>query len=152
MEAKTLQEVAQEAADQIQGKTLAEVFNDGPRRLFVEHQVPRHGIYRLYIARPFGVRKAAGQRWRIQITVQFDGQDVQHSVNDGHITCQFEALGEVIVGAAEQVAEHIRANGARIHDLRRQAMQAVQPNAITVDGVTGHAPVTVTGCDGGRHE
>lgn len=152
MEAKTLQEVAREAADNIRGKNLTAVFNDGPRRLFIEHHVPRHGVYRLYIARPFGVRKPGGQRWRIQITVQFESQEVQHSVNDGHITCLFEALGEVIIGAAEQMAEHIRANGTRIHELRRAAMQAVQPNAVTLDGVTGHAAVAVTGCDGGRDE
>lgn len=34
MDAKTLQQAAQEAADQIQGLSMAAVFNDGPRRLF----------------------------------------------------------------------------------------------------------------------
>lgn len=133
MEAKTLQQAAQEAADQIRGKTIAEAFNDGPRRLFVEHQVPKHGTYRLYIARPFGVRKQAGLRWRVQITVQFDGQNVQHGVNDGHITVPFEDLGEVIIGAADQMAEHIKANRQTLHQARRAAMQAVQaPGAVEV--------------------
>ena len=133
MEAKTLQQAAQEAADQIRGKTIAEVFNDGPRRLFVEHQVPKHGTYRLYIARPFGVRKQAGLRWRVQITVQFDGQNVQHGVNDGHITVPFEDLGEVIIGAAEQLQEHINADARALHRARRAAMQAVQaPGAVEV--------------------
>lgn len=148
MEAKTLLQAAEEAAEQIQGLTVAEVFNDGPRRLFVEHVVPRHGTYRLYVARPFGVRKPGGQRWRIQITVQFEGQEVQHSVNDGHITVPFEALGEVITGAAEQMAEHIKANSQTVQQLRRAALKAVQPDAVTVgDGDVARHAVTVTGRD-----
>lgn len=144
MDAKTLQQAALEAADQIQGLSMAAVFNDGPRRLFLEHQVPRHGTYRLYIARPFGVRRPGGQRWRIQLTVQFEGQDQQHSVNDGHITVPFEALGDVITGAAEQMAEHIKANSKTVQQLRRAAMQAVQPDAVTIGDAGDAAPACVT--------
>lgn len=149
MDTKTLQQVAQEAADQIQGQSMATVFNDGPRRLFVEHQVPRHGTYRLYIARPFGVRKPGGQRWRIQITVQFEGQEAQHGVNDGHITMPFEALGDVIIGAAEQMEAHIKANAKTVHQLRRAAMQAVQPDAVTIGDAGDAAPACVTHGDAG---
>ncbi|WJN61348.1 hypothetical protein [Pseudomonas sp. SO81] len=144
MDTKTMQQLAKEAAEQIRGKTIAEVFSDGPRSLFVEYQVPRHGIYRLYIARPFGVRKPGGQRWRIQITVQFDGQDVQQGVNDGYITVPFGQLGEVIVGAAEQMEEHIRANSQTVQKLRRAAMQAVQPDAVTIGDAGDAAPACVT--------
>lgn len=151
MDAKTPQQAAQEVADEIQGQSLAEVFNDGARRLFVEHKVPKHGIYRLYIARPFGVRKQAGLRWRVQITVQFDGQNVQHSVNDGHITVPFEDLGEVIIGAAEQMAEHIKANSQTVQKLRRAAMQAVQPSAVVVGDAPGDVvPAHVTHGDVGE--
>lgn len=133
MEAKTLQEVAQEAADQIEGKTLAEVFTDGPRRTFVVWPVPKHGTYRLHISRPFGPRKPAGLRWRIQITVQYEGQTIEQPVNGGHITVPLEKLGDVIIGAAEQMAEHIKANKQTLHQVRRAAMQAVQaPGVVEV--------------------
>ena len=133
MDAQTLHEAAQAASDMFAGVGIADAFRDGPRRLVLEHDVPRHGTYRLYIARPFGVRKQAGLRWRVQITVQFDGQNVQHGVNDGHITVPFEDMGEVIIGAADQMAEHINANARALHQARRAAMQAVQaPGAVEV--------------------
>ncbi len=133
MEAKTLQEVAQEAADQIEGKTLAEVFNEGPRRKFVEWPVPKHGIYRLYLSRPFGPRKPAGLRFRIQLTAQYEGQDREQPVNDGHITVPLSQLGDVILDAAEQLQEHINANRTTMHQIRRAAMKAVQaPGAVEV--------------------
>ena len=126
MEAKTLQEVAQEAADQIQGKTLTEIFSDGPRRTFVEWAVPKHGTYRLHVSRPFGPRKPAGLRFRIQLTAQYEGQEFEQPVNDGHVTVPLEQLGDVIIGAAEQMAEHIKANKQTLHQVRRAAMKAVQ--------------------------
>lgn len=134
MEAKTLQEVAQEAADQIQGKSLVEMYSDGPRRTFVVWPVPKHGIYRLHISRPFGPRKPAGLRWRIQITVQYEGQTIEQPVNDGHITVPLDKLGDVIIGAAEQLAEHIKANKQTLHQLRRAAMQAVQAPGVVEIG------------------
>lgn len=138
MEAKTLQQAAQEAADQIRGKTIAEAFNDGPRRLFVEHQVPKHGTYRLYIARPFGVRKPGGQRWRIQITVQYQGSDREQEINSGHVIVPYAYLSGVIMGAADQMAEHIKANRQTLHQARRAAMQAVRaPGAVSVDAAGG---------------
>ncbi|WP_447593556.1 hypothetical protein [Aquipseudomonas campi] len=153
MDAENPQITAEEAAQSIQGLTLPEIFTNGPRRKFVERVVPRHGIYRLYVSRPFGARKPAGLRWRIQITVQFDGQDIQQSVNDGHITVPLEQLGDVIIGAAEQMDEHIRANSQTVQQLRRAAMKAVQPDAVMLgDGVTRHAPVTMATCDGGDDE
>lgn len=141
-------EVADAAAASIQGLTLAEVFTTGPRRLFVERVVPRHGIYRLYVSRPFGARKAAGLRFRIQITVQFDGQDVQHSVNDGQIIAQLAQLGAVIVGAAEQMEEHIKANRQTVHKLRRAAMEVCTPDAVLVtpgDGDAAHGDAGLRG-------
>lgn len=137
-------EVAEAAAASIHGLTMAEIFTTGPRRMFVERVVPRHGIYRLYVSRPFGARKPQGLRFRIQLTVQFDGQAVQHSVNDGHITVPLEQLGAVIVGAAEQMEEHIKANSQTVQQLRRAAMQVVQPEALEVTpGVTvGDGDVT----------
>lgn len=134
MEAITLQEVAQEAADQIEGKTLAEVFTDGPRRTFVEWPVPKHGTYRLHISRPFGPRKPAGLRFRIQITAQYEGQDIEQPVNDGHIIVPLEQLGDVIIGAAEQLAEHIKANKQTLHQVRRAAMKAVQAPGVVEIG------------------
>ena len=129
----TLQEVAQEAADQIQGKSLTEIFSDGPRRTFVVWPVPKHGTYRLHISRPFGPRKPAGLRWRIQITVQYEGQEFEQPVNDGYIIVPLEQLGDVIIGAAEQMAEHIKANKQTLHQVRRAAMQAVQaPGVVEV--------------------
>ena len=133
MEVKTLQEVAQEAADQIQGKSLAEIFSDGPRRTFVEWAVPKHGTYRLHVSRPFGPRKPAGLRFRLQITAQYEGQAIEQPVNDGHITVPLEQLGDVIIGAAEQMAEHIKANKQTLHQVRRAAMKAVQaPGVVEV--------------------
>ena len=135
MDAKTLQEVAQEAADQIEGKTLAEVFTDGPRRTFVVWPVPKHGIYRLHISRPFGPRKPAGLRFRIQLTAQYEGQEFEQPVNDGHVTVPLEQLGDVIIGAAEQMAEHIKANKQTLHQIRRAAMKAVQaPGVVEIGG------------------
>lgn len=134
MEAKTLQEVAQEAADQIEGKTLAEVYSDGPRRTFVVWSVPKHGTYRLHVSRPFGPRKPAGLRFRLQITAQYEGQAIEQPVNDGHITVPLEQLGDVIIGAAEQMAEHIKANRQTLHQVRRAAMQAVQAPGVVEIG------------------
>lgn len=130
----TLQEVAQEAADQIEGKTLAEVFTDGPRRTFVVWPVPKHGTYRLHISRPFGPRKPAGLRFRLQITAQYEGQAIEQPVNDGHITVPLEQLGDVIIGAAEQMAEHIKANKQILHQVRRAAMKAVQAPGVVEIG------------------
>ena len=133
MEAKTLQEVAREAADQIEGLTLAEIFTDGPRRLFIEHCIPKHGTYRLYVSRPFGPRKPAGLRFRIQLTAQYEGQDQAQPVNDGHITVPLNQLGDVILDAAEQLQEHINANRTTMHQIRRAAMKAVQaPGVVEV--------------------
>ena len=134
MEAKTLQEVAQEAADQIQGKSLTEIFSDGPRRTFVVWPVPKHGTYRLHISRPFGPRKPSGLRFRIQLTAQYEGQEFEQPVNDGHITVPLEQLGDVIIGAAEQMAEHIKANKQALHQVRRAAMQAVQAPGVVEIG------------------
>ena len=39
---------------------------------------------------------------------------------------------DVIIGAAEQMAEHIKANRQTLHQVRRAAMQAVQPDAVTI--------------------
>ena len=129
----TLQEIAREAADQIQGKSLTEIFSDGPRRTFVVWPVPKHGAYRLHISRPFGPRKPAGLRWRIQITVQYEGQTIEQPVNDGYIIVPLEQLGDVIISAAEQMAEHIKANKQTLHQVRRAAMQAVQaPGVVEV--------------------
>lgn len=131
---KTLAEKAQQAAESLSGLTIAQVFDQGPRRLFVEHEVPKHGTYRLYIARPFGVRKHDGLRWRVQITVQLEGQSTQTPVNDGHVTVPFEQLGDVIVGAAEQMEDHIKFNGQTITQVRRAAMRVVtaKPDALVV--------------------
>lgn len=129
----SLESLARAAAEQIRGLSLAQVFNDGPRRLFIEHAIPKHGTYRLYISRPFGPRKPAGLRFRIQLTAQYEGQDLAQPVNDGHITVPLEQLGEVIIGAAEQLAEHIKANRTTMHQIRRAAMKAVQaPGAVEV--------------------
>ena len=129
----SLESTARVSAWQIHGKTLTEIFSDGPRRTFVEWPVPKHGTYRLHISRPFGPRKPAGLRWRIQITVQYEGQAIEQPVNDGHITVPLERLGDVIIGAAEQMAEHIRANKQTMHQIRRAAMQAVQaPGVVEV--------------------
>ena len=129
----SLESVARAAAEQILGLSLAQVFYDGPRRLFIEHAIPKHGTYRLYISRPFGPRKPAGLRFRIQLTAQYEGQDLAQPVNDGHITVPLEQLGDVIIGAAEQMAEHIKANKQTLHQIRRAAMQAVQaPGVVEV--------------------
>lgn len=129
----SLESTARASAWQIHGKTLTEIFSDGPRRTFVAWPVPKHGTYRLHISRPFGPRKPAGLRWRIQITVQYEGQAIEQPVNDGHITVPLEQLGDVIIGAAEQMAEHIRANKQTMHQIRRAAMQAVQaPGVVEV--------------------
>lgn len=129
----SLESVARAAAEQILGLSLAQVFYDGPRRLFIEHAIPKHGTYRLYISRPFGPRKPAGLRFRIQLTAQYEGQDLAQPVNDGHITVPLEQLGDVIIGAAEQMAEHIKANKQTLHQVRRAAMLAVQaPGVVEV--------------------
>lgn len=129
----SLESTARAAAWQIHGLSLAEIFSDGPRRTFVEWAVPKHGTYRLYVSRPFGPRKPAGLRFRIQITAQYEGQAIEQPVNDGHITVRLEQLGDVIIGAAEQMAEHIRANRQTMHQIRRAAMQAVQaPGVVEV--------------------
>lgn len=129
----TLQEIAREAADQIQGLGLTEIFSAGPRRTFVVWPVPKHGTYRLHISRPFGPRKPAGLRFRLQITVQYEGQDIEQPVNDGHVIAPLEQLGDVIISAAEQMAEHIKANRQTMHQVRRAAMQAVQaPGVVEV--------------------
>ena len=134
MEVKTLQEIAKEAADQIQGKSLVEIYSDGPRRTFVVLAVPKHGTYRLHISRPFGPRKPAGLRWRIQITAQYEGQEFEQPVNDGYIIVPLEKLGDVIIGAAEQMAEHIKANRQTLRQVRRAAMQAVQAPGVVEIG------------------
>lgn len=129
----SLESVARAAAEQILGLSLAQVFYDGPRRLFIDHAIPKHGTYRLYISRPFGPRKPAGLRFRLQITAQYEGQAIEQPVNDGHITVPLEQLGDVIIGAAEQMAEHIKANKKTLHQVRRAAMKAVQaPGAVEV--------------------
>ena len=129
----SLESVAQAAADEIQGLSLAEIFTTGPRRLFVEHAVPKHGTYRLYVSRPFGPRKRAGERFRIQLTAQYEGQELEQPVNDGYIVVPLEQLGDVIIGAAEQLREHIKANRTTMHQIRRAAMQAVQaPGVVEV--------------------
>ena len=130
----SLESVARAAAEQILGLSLAQVFYDGPRRLFIEHAIPKHGTYRLYISRPFGPRKPAGLRFRIQLTAQYEGQDLAQPVNDGHITVPLEQLGDVIIGAAEQMAEHIKANKKTLHQVRRAAMQAVQAPGVVEIG------------------
>ena len=129
----SLESAARAAAEELRGLSLAEIFTDGPRRLFIEHAIPRHGTYRLYISRPFGPRKPAGLRFRIQLTAQYEGQDQAQPVNDGHITVALSQLGDVIIGAAEQLQEHIKANARALHRVRRAAMQAVQaPGAVGV--------------------
>lgn len=130
----SLESTARASAWQIYGKTLAEIFCDGPRRTFVEWAVPKHGTYRLHISRPFGPRKPAGLRFRIQITAQYEGHDIEQPVNDGHITVPLERLGDVIIGAAEQLAEHIKANKQTLHQVRRAAMQAVQAPGVVEIG------------------
>jgi hypothetical protein len=130
----TLESVAQAAAEEIQGLTLAEIFTTGPRRLFVEWAEPKHGTYRLYVSRPFGPRKRAGDRFRIQLTAQYEGQELEQPVNDGYIFVSLEQLGDVIIGAAEQLQEHINANRKTMQQLRRAAMQAVQaPGTLIVN-------------------
>lgn len=129
----SLESVAQAAADEIHGMSLAEIFTTGPRRLFVEHVIPKHGTYRLYVSRPFGPRKRAGDRFRIQLTAQYEGQELEQPVNDGHITVPLAQLGGVIVGAAEQLSEHIKANRRTMQQVRRAAMKAVQaPGVVEV--------------------
>lgn len=131
----SLESVARTTAEQIQGLSLAEIFNEGPRRLFVEWAVPKHGTYRLYVSRPFGPRKPAGMRFRIQITAQYEGQELAQPVNDGHITVQLDQLGDVIIGAAEQLQEHIKANRKTMQQIRRAAMKVVQvPGAVEIGG------------------
>ena len=126
---------AEAAAEEIRGLSLAEIFSDGPRRLFIEHAVPKHGTYRLYISRPFGVRKEAGLRFRIQITAQYEGQELAQTVNDGQIAVPLDQLGDVIIGAAEQMAEHIKANRKTMQQIRRAAMKAVQaPGVVEIGG------------------
>lgn len=131
----SLESVAQAAADEIQGLSLAEIFTTGPRRLFVEHAVPKHGTYRLYVSRPFGPRKRAGERFRIQLTAQYEGQELEQSVNDGYIFVPLEQLGDVIIGAAEQLQEHIKANRTTMQQIRRAAMKVVQqPGVVEIGG------------------
>ena len=130
----SLESTARASAWQIHGKALTEIFSDGPRRTFVEWPVPKHGTYRLHISRPFGPRKPAGLRWRIQITVQYEGQEFEQPVNGGHITVPLERLGDVIIGAAEQMAEHIKANKKTLHQIRRAAMKAVQAPGVVEIG------------------
>lgn len=131
----SLESVAQAAADEIQGLSLAEIFTTGPRRLFVEYSVSKHGTYRLYVSRPFGPRKRAGDRFRIQLTAQYEGQELEQPVNDGYIVVPLEQLGDVIIGAAEQLQEHIKANRTTMHQIRRAAMKAVQaPGVVEIGG------------------
>lgn len=130
-----LESAAMAAAEQIRNLSLAEIFSDGPRRLFIEHSIPKHGTYRLYVSRPFGPRKPAGLRFRIQLTAQYEGQELAQPVNDGHITVHLEQLGDVIIGAAEQLQEHIKANRTTMHQIRRAAMKAVQaPGVVEIGG------------------
>ena len=100
----------------------------------MEWVVPKHGTYRLHVSRPFGPRKPAGLRFRLQITAQYEGQAIEQPVNDGHITVPLEQLGDVIIGAAEQMAEHIKANKQTLHQVRRAAMQAVQAPGVVEIG------------------
>jgi hypothetical protein len=131
----SLESVARAAVDEIRGLSLAEVFTTGPRRLFVEWVVPKHGTYRLYVSRPFGPRKRAGDRFRIQLTAQYEGQELEQGVNDGYIVVPVEQLGDVIIGAAEQLQEHIKANRQTMQQIRRAAMQAVQgPGVVEIGG------------------
>ena len=130
----SLESVARAAAEQIRGLSLAEIFSDGPRRTFVEWAVPKHGTYRLHVSRPFGPRKPAGLRFRLQITAQYEGQTIEQPVNDGHIIVPPEQLGDVIISAAEQMAEHIKANRQTLHQVRRAAMKAVQAPGVVEIG------------------
>ena len=130
----SLESTARAAAWQIHGLSLTEIFSDGPRRTFVEWAVPKHGTYRLHVSRPFGPRKPAGLRFRLQITAQYEGQTIEQPVNDGHITVPLEQLGDVIIGAAEQMAEHIKANRQTLHQVRRAAMKAVQAPGVVEIG------------------
>ena len=133
MDAQTLHEAAQAASDIFAGVGIADAFRDGPRRLVLEHDVPRHGTYRLYIARPFGVRKPGGQRWRVQITVQYQGSDREQEINSGHVMVPYAYLSGVIMGAADQIEAHINANARALSQARRAAMKAVQaPGAVEV--------------------
>lgn len=129
----SLESVAKAAADKIHGMSLVEVFTTGPRRLFVEWVEPKHGIYRLYVSRPFGPRKQAGERFRVQLTAQYEGQELEQPVNDGYIVVPLGQLGDVIIGAAEQMQEHIKANRKTMQQVRRAAMKAVQaPGVVEV--------------------
>lgn len=127
---------AEQVANSIQGKTLAEIFDEGPRKLFITRNIPGHGTYRLYISRPFGVVKPAGLRWRVQINVQYEGKEELHSVNDGVIIVPLVMLGAVIVDADEQMSEHIKANRQVAAQVRREAMKALQPEALVVEPMT----------------
>lgn len=152
----------QQVAASIAGLPITEIFPDGPRRMFLERVVPKIGTYRLYIARPFGVVKHGGMKWRVQITVQFEGREDLVSLNDGKVQAPLHELGGVIIEAAGMLDKHIQASKRIIAKVRRAGMRlaAQEPEVMVVEpgecdagqGVTGHTPVTVTGCDGGEDE
>lgn len=77
--------------------------------------------------------KPAGLRWRVQINVQYEGKEELHSVNDGVIIVPLVMLGAVIVDADEQMSEHIKANRQVAAQVRREAMKALQPEALVVE-------------------
>lgn len=109
--------------DSIEGG-LDEIFTSGSRRLFVERCV-EHGIYRLYVSRPFGVLRRDALKWRIQITVQFSGQTLEHPVNDGRVTAPLVGLAAVVDEAAQWMDEHIKVNAAVLGRSRRETMRQV---------------------------
>lgn len=134
MDRTALLQAAEKVAAEIQGLPVGLVFTDGARRLFLEHVEPKIGTYRLYIARPFGVVRPGGMKWRIQLNVQFEGKEDLVTVNDGRVQAPLEQLGDLIIEAAGRMAEHIVANNRLLKEARRQTIQAVatQPEALVV--------------------
>lgn len=122
---------AEQVAQSIQGMSLEQIFADGPRRQFAERVIPKHGTYRLYISRPFGVRKPQGLPWRITITVEMEGQPPQ-TLNDGTIRVPLDKLGAVIIDATEQMDAHIKANRQTVAKVMRSAMKVVRDEALEV--------------------
>ncbi|OEC43131.1 hypothetical protein A7D27_09940 [Pseudomonas sp. 1D4] len=134
MDRAELQQAAEKVAAEIQGLPVGLVFPDGARRLFLEHVEPRIGTYRLYIARPFGVVRPGGMKWRIQLNVQFEGRQDLVTVNDGRVQAPLEQLGDLIIEAAGRLADHIAANNRLLKEARRQTIQAVatRPEVLVV--------------------
>ncbi|WP_431484188.1 hypothetical protein [Pseudomonas solani] len=134
MDRTALLQAAEKVAAEIQGMPVGLVFTDGARRLFLEHVEPKIGTYRLYIARPFGVVRPGGMKWRVQLNVQFEGKEDLVTVNDGRVQAPLEQLGELVIEAASRMADHIVANNRLLKEARRQTIQAVatQPEALVV--------------------